>query len=66
MKLREWREKMGLSQRELAERLGLTHGAVYQLEKGLIHPKAETAQHIVAETNKEVSYEDLYGPKAAA
>lgn len=66
MTLRKWRQKHGVSQIELARRIGRTQGAVHQIEKGTTHPNAETAQRIVDATNNEVGYEDLYGPKAAA
>ncbi len=34
--IKEWRKHRGLTQQRLADRLGLTHGAVSQLERGLV------------------------------
>lgn len=34
--VREWRKHRGLTQETLAERIGKTHGAISQLERGLI------------------------------
>lgn len=35
--IKAWREHRGLSQEQLAERIGVTHGAVSQLERGLVN-----------------------------
>jgi transcriptional regulator with XRE-family HTH domain len=34
--IKDWRLYRGLTQERLAERLGMTHGAVSQLERGLV------------------------------
>jgi transcriptional regulator with XRE-family HTH domain len=34
--IREWRKFRGLSQEQLAERIGVTHGAISQLETGKV------------------------------
>ncbi len=34
--IKEWRKHRGLTQQRLADRLGFTHGAVSQLERGLV------------------------------
>lgn len=34
--VREWRQHRGLTQEALAERIGKTHGAISQLERGLV------------------------------
>lgn len=35
--VREWRKHRGLSQEDLAEKIGVTHGAISQLENGIIN-----------------------------
>lgn len=35
--IREWRKHRGLSMEELAERVELTHGAISQLERGIVN-----------------------------
>ena len=37
--IRSLREKAGISQCELAKRMGVTQGAVWQWENGMSHPK---------------------------
>jgi transcriptional regulator with XRE-family HTH domain len=34
--IKQWRHHRGLTQSRLADRLGMTHGAVSQLERGLV------------------------------
>lgn len=38
--IKELREKANLTQQELAERLGVTQGAVSQWEAGIVFPRA--------------------------
>jgi transcriptional regulator with XRE-family HTH domain len=40
--IREAREKAGLSQEELAQRVGLTQGALSFIERGLVEPRLST------------------------
>jgi transcriptional regulator with XRE-family HTH domain len=44
--LREMRQSAGLSQRELAERIGTTQSAVARMEKGTAHPKFCTLEKL--------------------
>jgi transcriptional regulator with XRE-family HTH domain len=40
--IREAREKAGLSQEELARRVGLTQGALSFIERGVVEPRLST------------------------
>jgi transcriptional regulator with XRE-family HTH domain len=44
--LREMRQSAGLSQRELAERMGTTQSAVARMEKGIAQPKFCTLEKL--------------------
>ncbi len=44
--LREMRQSAGLSQRELAERIGTTQSAVARMEKGIAQPKFCTLEKL--------------------
>ena len=46
-KLRELRENKGLTQEQLAERVGITANAVGQFERGKIFPNYETTANII-------------------
>ncbi|MDD3393235.1 MAG: helix-turn-helix transcriptional regulator [Anaerotignum sp.] len=46
-KLRELREDKGLTQEQLAERIGITANAVGQFERGKIFPNYETTANII-------------------
>lgn len=46
MEIHEFREKWGLSQRELAERLGTTQSAVARLEAGDVSPSLPTLDKV--------------------
>jgi transcriptional regulator with XRE-family HTH domain len=46
MEIHELREKRGLSQRELAERLGTTQSAVARLEAGNVSPGLPTLDKV--------------------
>lgn len=46
--IREWRKYRGLTQEQLAERIGVTHGALSQLERGIINYTQPTLE-ILAE-----------------
>ena len=61
MEIRELREKRGLSQRELAERLGTTQSAVARLEAGNVSPSLPTLDKVAEALGVElvVSFVDL-------
>lgn len=64
--LKRWRLKQGLSLRALAERTkehtedgkGLTHGAIDQLEKGMVQPRLSTIDLFATVTEGAVRRED--------
>lgn len=45
------RKRAGLTQKQLAERLGVTHALIGQYERGERHPKLETIQRIADALN---------------
>jgi transcriptional regulator with XRE-family HTH domain len=61
MEVRDLREKRGLSQRELAERLGTTQSAVARLEAGNVSPSLPTLDKVAEALGVElvVSFVDL-------
>jgi ribosome-binding protein aMBF1 (putative translation factor) len=61
VEVRELREKRGLSQRELAERLGTTQSAVARLEAGNVSPSLPTLDKVADALGVElvVSFVDL-------
>ena len=61
MEIHELREKRGLSQRELAERLGTTQSAVARLEAGNVSPSLPTLDKVAEALAVElvVSFVDL-------
>ena len=61
MEIHELREKRGLSQRELAERLGTTQSAVARLEAGNVSPSLPTLDKVADALGVElvVSFVDL-------
>lgn len=50
------REMLGLTQRELAAKVGLTHGAIALYELGKREPDLQTLQRIAAALNTTMSY----------
>lgn len=52
--LRELREKRGLSQRELANRVGTTQSAIARLESGQISPSLPTLDRVAAALDADV------------
>ncbi len=60
MNIKMYRRWEGLSQTELAEKLGVTQGAVHQWEAGITSPSGRTAAAIVRLTDGQVAIEDLY------
>lgn len=61
--LREMRQSAGLSQRELAERLGTTQSAVARMENGATQPKLRTIEKL-AEALKRDLYLHVRGEQA--
>jgi len=61
MEIHQLREKRGLSQRELAERLGTTQSAVARLEAGNVTPSLPTLDKVAEALGVEliVSFVDL-------
>lgn len=61
MEIHDLREKRGLSQRELAERLGTTQSAVARLEAGNVSPSLPTLDKVAEALGVElvVSFVDL-------
>ena len=53
--IRALREKKGLSQRELAERVGTTQSAIARLEAGKVSPSLPTLDKIATALGAEVS-----------
>jgi ribosome-binding protein aMBF1 (putative translation factor) len=66
MEIHSLREKRGLSQRELAERLGTTQSAIARLEAGNVSPSLATLDKVAAALDVElvVSFVDLSDRKA--
>lgn len=66
MEIHALREKRGLSQRELAERLGTTQSAIARLEAGNVSPSLPTLDKIAKALEAElvVSFVDLSTLKA--
>lgn len=52
--IREARRRQGLSQRELAKRLGTSHAAVMRWEKGLVRPPWDTVIEAVRRAGLDV------------
>jgi transcriptional regulator with XRE-family HTH domain len=57
------RERLGLNQTEMANKLGCTQGRVWQMDRGgTVMP--ETAEKLIAlarETGQVVTFDDIYG-----
>ncbi|EOX5225673.1 helix-turn-helix transcriptional regulator [Escherichia coli] len=67
-KLRHIREKLGLTQGELAAELGLTKGAIGHYENGRRDLSATQCRQIISVLNKHgaaVGFDDLFPPKVA-
>ena len=58
MKLAEWLINSGVSQSDLARRIGITQGRVSQISKGAV-PSLELAKRIAAATGNRVRPEDF-------
>ena len=46
LRLREWRERRLLTQRELAERVGMTPGSINRIERGVHRPRLGTVRKL--------------------
>ena len=58
-RLREERDRVGISQRELARRIGLSASMISQIESGQSKPSVSTLYDIVTELG--VSVDDIFG-----
>ena len=63
-RLRAERDRVGISQRELARRVGLSPSMISQIESGLSKPSVSTLYGIVTELG--VSLDDLFGANGSA
>ena len=63
-RLREERDRVGISQRELARRVGLSPSMISQIESGQSKPSVSTLYGIVTELG--VSLDDLFGANGTA
>jgi transcriptional regulator with XRE-family HTH domain len=63
-RLREERDRVGISQRELARRVGLSPSMISQIESGQSKPSVSTLYGIVSELG--VSLDDLFGANGSA
>jgi transcriptional regulator with XRE-family HTH domain len=63
-RLREERDRMGISQRELARRIGLSASMISQIESGQSKPSVSTLYGIVTELG--VSVDELFGGNGVA
>ena len=62
-RLREERDRVGISQRELARRIGLSASMISQIESGQSKPSVSTLYGIVTELG--VSLDDIFGGNGA-
>ncbi len=46
LRLKEWRERRLLTQRELAERVGVTPGTINRIERGVHRPQLSTVRKL--------------------
>ena len=63
-RLREERDRVGISQRELARRVGLSASMISQIESGQSKPSVSTLYGIVTELG--VSLDDIFGGNGSA
>lgn len=61
MDLRRWRQTNGVTQKELADAVGVTVSFLSHLERGVRAPSADTAKKIAAFTADEVTAASLLG-----
>jgi transcriptional regulator with XRE-family HTH domain len=58
--LKEWREKVGWTQEQLAHRVGKSKSQISRYEKGLRDPTLSSAQHLADALD--IRIEDLFRP----
>ena len=63
MGIEEYLSKYGMTKRSFCKRLGVTESNLHKILSGKSYPTAKTAQKIVALTNGEVTFEDLFRKK---
>ena len=51
MKMKEMRKRSGMTQKEVAQQIGVTQGAVWQWESGMVMPTAVNLQKLAATLN---------------
>ena len=51
MKIKEMRKRSGMTQKEVAQQIGVTQGAVWQWESGMLMPTAVNLQKLAATLN---------------
>jgi len=51
MKIKEMRKRSGMTQEEVAQQIGVTQGAVWQWESGMVMPTAVNLQKLAAALN---------------
>ncbi len=51
LKLRQWRERRLLSQRELAEKVGMSTGQINRIENGIHQPRFSTIRKLAVALN---------------
>ncbi len=51
MKIKEMRKRSGMTQKEVAQQIGVTQGAVWQWESGMVMPTAVNLQKLAATLN---------------
>lgn len=51
MKIKEMRKRSGMTQEEVAQQIGVTQGAVWQWESGMVMPTAVNLQKLAATLN---------------
>lgn len=64
MRIRELRERLGISQSELARRMGVKHTSVIQWETGKTMPTADKLPRLASIL--EVTIDELYGDHGAS
>lgn len=55
-RLKEWRDKRGITQKILSEKSGISQGMIYKIERGIASPSIPTAERIAEALNIPVSF----------
>lgn len=55
-RLKEWRDKRGITQEVLAEKSGISQGMIYKIERGITSPSIPTAERIAEALNIPISF----------